>query len=162
MVKGQLKIQQTAFMLIGVIFFFVLVGMFLLATQFRNFQQQANELEQERASYIARFITGLSEFSCGDFCVDTDRMLILEDRSIYKEFFPVAYIKLRKMSSDNEIKCSRENYPDCNLFEVYENNNIESSSSTSSFVALCRHEKLEDYPIQVCELGKIIIGYEVK
>lgn len=160
--KSQFKIQQMTFMLVAVTVFFVLVGLFWLSFQYSGLKKQANQLTESRASAIVEFLSSQSEFSCGeDYCIDTDKLIVLANRSVYREFWPVSYIKIRALEG-NETICNKANYPDCNVYEVYTNPEIESKSSIGSFVALCRHEKLEDYPIQICKLGRITIGYEVK
>ena len=161
--KAQFKIQQTTFMLLAVTLFFVLVGLFWLGFQYSGLKSQVNQLNQDRVTSIVSYLSSSAEFSCGeDYCVDTDKLLMLQDRSVYQEFWPVSYIKIRTLDGKNETFCNKANYPDCNVYEAYNNPEIESKSSIGSFVALCRHERLEDYPIQVCEIGRMTIGYELK
>jgi hypothetical protein len=82
------------------------------------------------------------------------------NRPAYKEFWPVAYIKVVKVypSSTQEVACSLTSYPNCNTYNVY-TSNIKDTTSTASFVALCRREKIEGVQT-FCDLGKIIIGYK--
>lgn len=152
-----------AFMLVAVVLFFILVGLFWLTLQYRNLQSQAGELERNKAALMAEFLSDSTEFSCGSYCIDTDRLLVLQNNSVYREFWPVSYIRVRKIYPvQPEKECNIENYPDCNVFNVYENKNIESSSAIGSFVSLCRYERVGDYPLRVCDLGRILIGYELK
>lgn len=162
--KGQLKIQQMSFMLLAVVLFFVLVALFWLVFQSRNIEKQASFLKQNQARLISEFISGSSEFSCNkDYCINTDKLMVVKDRSVYKDFWPVSYIRVRKIypvKSKEEVECDEVNYPDCNTYNVYSSDK-KSESSAGSFVALCRYEKIGGYPTQICDLGKIIIGYEV-
>ena len=161
-IKAQFKIQQMAFMLLAVVLFFILVGLFWVVLQSRNLQQQASSLEEEQAIWLAEFLSGSSEFSCsrdlGSYCVDTDKIIILKNQEEYDDFWPVSYVKVRKIDGLPEKSCNIANYPDCNIFNVYSGDEVETGGEVGSFVALCRYEKYGDYPIKVCELGKISIG----
>ena len=164
--KAQFKIQQMAFMLVAVFLFFILVALFWLGIQYRNINKQAIFLESEKAGFMSDFLSSSSEFSCtreqGEPCIDTDKIMALKDRSMYKEFWPVAFITVRKLDGKPEEKeCTNENYPDCNIYKVYENNKIEyKGSGIGSYTALCRYEKISGYPTKICDIGKLIIGYE--
>lgn len=161
--KTQLKIQQTAFMLLAVGLLVILVVLFYVVIQQRALKKQATVIKENQAVLISEFLSDSAEFSCGSYCIDTDRMLFLKNRSVYSEFWPVSYIKLRKVYPiKKDIECGIGNYPDCSYFNIYENKEIKSASSVGSFVALCRYEKVEEYPTRICELGKILVGYEVR
>lgn len=166
--KAQLKIQQMAFMLLAVVLFFVLVGLFWLMFQSKDLKKESTYLKENQAAIMAGFISQSSEFACagesGAYCIDADRMIVLENKTAYKEYWPVSYIKIIKVypKQEKEIICNRINYPDCNVFNVYENKKIESRSFIGSFAALCRNDKVEGYAVKICELGKINIGYEVR
>ncbi len=162
--RSQFKIQQMSFMLLAVILFFILVALFYLTIQYRSLHQQATQLEEDRASGIAQFLADSSEFSCPDknYCVDTDKLIVLKNRSTYKEFWPVSSITIRKFDEKENKECTKANYPDCNIFSVYKNDKVTSSRTLGNFVALCRYELIENYLNRVCELGRISIGYEIK
>jgi hypothetical protein len=60
--------------------------------------------------------------------------------------------------------CNLGNYPeDCNVYNVY-NTGKSSTASASNFVALCRWGTNDAIGRveRKCDLGKIVIGYEVK
>lgn len=162
--KSQLKIQQMSFMLLAVALFFILVALFYLAVQYRNLSSQAGELEKDKAVLMSRFISNSQEFSCsaelGSYCIDTDKLMVLRNKTAYNDFWPAAYIKIRKIA-DKDVICNTANYPDCTIFEIY-NKGSESSGSIGSFIALCRHDEKAGYPVNICELGRIAIGYELK
>ena len=162
--KAQFKIQQMSFMLLAVFLFFILVALFWLSIQYRNLHKQATSLEEEKAFMLAEFLSDSAEFNCGSqsYCIDTDKLIVLMNKTVYREFWPVAYIKVREISNITQDKiCNKANYPNCNVYNVYDKK-ITSKSSSSSFVALCRYEKIEGFPARICELGRLIIGYEVK
>ena len=167
--KSQFKVQQTAFMLLAITLFFILVFIFWLVLQSKNLRKTATQLEEDRAVILSQFIPKSSEFSCSreidiNYCIDTDKILILENKAFYKELWPVSYIKIRKITNETkEVVCSKANYPNCNVFNVFKNEEADDGGTgIGSFVALCRKERENNYLINKCELGKIIIGYEVK
>ena len=117
--KAQFKIQQMAFMLVGIVMFFLLVALFWFSLQSRSLTRQATQLEKDRAVLMSEFLSGSAEFSCGSYCVDTDRMLFLNAHREYEGLWPVSYIKVRKTSPklEGEVECTPVNYPDdCNVF----------------------------------------------
>jgi len=162
--NGQFKIQQMTFMIAAVFLFFVLAGLFLLSVQFKNLRKQADVIARNQAMMVAEFLAESPEFRCGgslgSYCIDTDKIIFMMNRESYKEFWPVAYIRVYKAYPQNTLACTRENYPDCGFFEIF-NSGASSTTSTQSFVALCRKEKAEVVK-DVCELGKFVIGYKLQ
>lgn len=164
--KSQLKIQQMSLMLLAVILFFVLAGLFFLSIKTRTLKQDAALMEKDKALLDANFLAGTAEFSCGENCIDTDRVVVLKNVQAYKDFWQVSSIEIRKIypESDGEIECSLGNYPNCNLYKVYykkvasPEQSSEGAEKVSSFVTLCRREKSESYEYKKCELGELIIG----
>ncbi|MBI2630301.1 hypothetical protein HYW76_04305 [Candidatus Pacearchaeota archaeon] len=160
--KAQLKIQEMSFMLLATVLFFILVGIVYLAIMYRGIHSQKNQVEQDRAIIVSQFISQSGEFSCGSYCVDSDRLMILANITSYKELWPVSYIKVQKVLDKREVKCEMGNYPDCSYIEVFRKDKINDTSSASSFIALCRYELVDSYATRICELAKLIVGYEVK
>ena len=81
--RSQLKIQQMAFMLMAVFIFFILVGMFYLVFQSRNIKEQAQVAERNKAIEMANMLVNSAEFTCGDYCVDGDRAMVLANRKCW-------------------------------------------------------------------------------
>lgn len=165
MKKGQFKIQQTAFMLLGITLFFVLVGLFFLIFQSQNLREEATSYSKSQSIAVSKFLSSTTEFNCVDeeYCVDTDKLIILKDKD-YRNYWPsdISYIKIRKTFPKEEvIICTKNNYPDCNTYNIYDENKG-SESSAGSFISLCRWEKVGGYSEKVCDFGKLIIGYEIK
>lgn len=164
--KGQFKIQQMAFMLVGIVLFFILVGLFWVVIQKQNLYQKATDLREERAIKLSQFIADSPEFNCPHkpgYCVDTDKVMVLMNRTAYREYWPVSSIKIIEVYPAREgVECNFGNYPNCSTYNVYENEEINSSSSIGSYVSLCRKEKIDGYKQDICRLGKIVVGYEVQ
>jgi len=161
MVKGQFKIQQMAFMLMAVVLFFILVLLFFLLFQSRGLKDKATELRMQKSISMAQILASTPEFTCGDYCIDTDRLMVLINRSAYmnSKFWAVSKIEIIEMyPREGNTICNFMNYPDCDIYKVYELN--EKGSSVDSFVSLCRREEREGSIYEVCRLGKIIVGFK--
>ena len=143
--KGQFKIQQMAFMIAAVFIFFILAGMFVFSIQVKNLRKNAEQLEQNKAIGIVQYLVESPEFACasGGYCIDTDKIVVLMNRTAYKRFWPVAYIRIIKVYPNATGTCTLKNYPDCGRYDVFDSG-FPSTSSTSSFVALCRKIKEEN------------------
>ncbi len=161
--RGQLKIQEMAFMLMAVVIFFVLAGMFFMIMMYRGLFAQANLLEKEKAISTAVNIADTPEFSCGEsLCIDTDKLIVMKNRPAYEGFWPITSFVVHKISKDTEIiLCSEKNYPNCNFFEVYKEK-VGTEQGVETFVSLCRKEKTGGFVYDKCELGRVIIGFEKK
>jgi len=166
MKRGQLKIQQMAFMIIAVFVFFVLAGMFFLVLQTRSLSQDVTRQNEEQAALIAEVIANYPEFSCEEdtsYCVSTDKIMVL-NATRYKNLFPVSAIKFIVLYSSpkitDEVVCNMSNYPNCNVFKVMDKKQADTSS-VGTYVSLCRWEN-NGYPQRVCNLGRISIEYQVK
>jgi len=159
--KCQLKIQQMAFMLMAVFIFFILVAMFYLVIESQKWKNEANELEKNKAVEMANFLASSAEFSCGSYCIDADRVMVLGKRNAYRNFFGLESIELRVVypSNNTEILCTDSNYPDCNYIKVFSKSQGEKTAS--SFVSLCHRINEKSYVYYKCEIGKIIVGYKV-
>jgi hypothetical protein len=160
--KGQVKMQETAFMLLAVVMLFIIAGLFFIVIRYRNLYKTANLFEKEKALSTVARIADTAEFSCGEpLCIDTDKLIVMNNREAYAEFWPVTSLSVRKLSQEGEIECNKVNYPDCNFFKIYGG---EEAETLATFVSLCRKEKDENtgYWYDKCELGKIIAGFEIK
>ncbi len=166
--RAQLKIQQTAFMLLAITIFFVLVGLFVLIFRVAGIRSTANVLAQDDAMLLVSKLANSPEFSCGQAfgtekldCIDADKVMALKKNSEdYEGFWDVLNIEIRRISpkSEADIECHEFNYPDCNIISV--KSGELGGYSVSNFVALCRKESLEGSVYNKCELAKLIVSYE--
>ena len=166
--KAQMKIQQTAFMLIAVTIFLVLAAMFVLIIKFSGLKESASLLEEEEAMLLVTKLANSPEFSCGKSfgtgktnCVDFDKVFALKDSiENYKNFWGVSGIELRKVYPEDETICTGENYPNCGYLEILE----ATGTAQSNFVTICRKESSEESGINYneCEVGRLLVYYEKK
>jgi len=167
--KAQMKVQQMAFMLIAVTLFLVMAGMFMLMISFSGIRDAAKLLEEKNALLLVSKIADSPEFSCGNAfgttrsnCIDTDKVMALTGRlRDYRGFWGVPGIEIRKIYPAGGRKCSLENYPECEKITIEDSR---EGTGVSNFVSLCRKEQNSStgYIYDKCELGRIIVTYEVK
>jgi len=161
--RSQLKMQQTAFMLIFLTIFFVMVGIMFSSFYMNTLRQNVNVLNANKAIVLSQYLSQSSEFTCAYsdlYCVDGDRLLFFNPTK-YKNLFPVTYIKVTKVYPiEDEKICSLGNYPSCNTFEF--NFKPHNETCYSSFVSLCRQESNDQGPYKVCELARFCVGYDIK
>ena len=162
--RSQMKIQQTAFMLIAVTLFFVLAGVFVLSFKLSDLKKEAASLGEENALLLASRLANSPEFSCGNAfgttrtnCIDLDKVMALKDKKEYENFWKDSNIEIRKIYPNNQVECSMINYPDCGIIKVA----VETSTGTSvgNFASLCRKELVNGESIDKCEIGKMLVSY---
>ena len=167
--KGQMKIQQTAFVLIAVTMFFVLIGMFFLNMKLSDMEDAASEARKEEAQKLVSKLANSPEFSCGSSfqgemkgtCVDFDKVMALKKNiEDYGKMWGVEGIELRKIYPVNEskgvVECTNESYPNCNKVTLIES----ERTGKENFVSLCRKTDLGSYTKSKCGIGKLIVNYE--
>lgn len=167
--SGQMKIQQMAFMLIVVTLLFVLVGVFFLAISLSNIKKTATRLAEEGALLLVSKLADSPELSCGNSfgssrtnCIDFDKLMILSNSpDLYRNFWGVAKIYIRKIYPPNEKVCNKENYPDCGIIKLVDKN-VNSTAFSSNFVSLCRKENDNSKIYNKCELALLMIASEDK
>ena len=167
--KSQLKIQEMAFMIVAVILFFILVGLFAVSILYKNLQESATQINEEKTLSAIQYLAGSAEFSCTGSkvnCIDEDKLLVMLNRKAYSDFWSFSSLKVIKQSGFDKSeasmkKCNIQNYPDCDLF-VVQDKKILNERTTSSFVALCREKYENNYNYDKCEIAKLVAGSEMK
>jgi len=163
--KAQLRIQEMAFMLLAVFLFFTLVGLFVLSIVYTGINDAASRISEERTLSSVISLADSPELSCiaaKSNCIDGDKLISLVGKTTYENFWSFSSLKVIAFSGfgkdeDELIKCTVANYPNCDLFDVYDKN-VENERAISSFVALCRKELQNDYTYDKCEIAKIVAG----
>ncbi|MEK6829199.1 MAG: hypothetical protein AABY15_03655 [Nanoarchaeota archaeon] len=167
---GQFKIQQMAFMLIAVVIFFALVGIFVLGYGLSGLKQTANLLEEQNAMLLVSKLANSPEFSCGEAfgvtrinCIDFDKVMMLkQDIKKYNDFWGVSNIEIRKtVGGEQETLCNLANYPNCNTLKLLEQ--ASQGYDYSNFVSLCWKEKsTAEIIYDKCAVAKLIVRYKEK
>lgn len=154
-------------MLVAVVLFFALAGLFLFSIFYINLQKEANSLREWKTLSSIVNLANSPEFNCVDSranCIDEDKLINLVDRKVYKNFWQFSSLKIIKNSAVNKseeemVRCDIGNYPDCDEFIIYDKK-VKNERQIANHVALCRTEYQEDY-YEKCEIGKLIAGTEV-
>ena len=163
--KAQMKIQQMAFMIVAVFFFFALVGLFFLRLSLGNLSGEVDRLNSDQAITSLKVISSMTELNCDskeEMCLDEDKLNVLSSEfgKTYEDFWPIASIKVTTFSFFNQtsikIKCPAQN---CNYYEIYDNNQI-NNETRSSFVSICKKVNNAGSINNVCEIGRLEIGLE--
>lgn len=153
--KGQLKIQEMAFVLVGMIIFFGIASLFYLSIRTSNLRESAVDLQTENAKEIARKISDAPELSfagCSG-CIDIDKAFVIKDIKAYQSLWGLDYLQIEKIyPKQTERECSKSNYPDCNKITII-NKTLNYGNTFSSFVSLCREENGKK-----CYLGRIYVS----
>ena len=167
MKKGQLKIQEMAFMLVAVILFFILVGLFAVSIIFKNIQESSQDIKEEATLSAIETLAGTAEFVCTGSksnCVDGDKLMGLLNKKSYESFYSFSSLSVLRYSGFNKnesdfIECNLQNYPDCDIIKIYDKN--VKDITIHSFVAFCRREN-EQGPYERCEMAQLWAGTEKK
>ncbi|MDP2946566.1 MAG: hypothetical protein Q8N88_00485 [Nanoarchaeota archaeon] len=156
-----MKIQQMAFMILAVFFFFILVGLFFLSLQFRDMKNIFNELQKEQAISSLQTISNMQELNYKTnepFTLDEDKLTAMKNIESYENFWPVSSIKVYKISANDKlINCPAF---DCNYYEVY-NDGQKRVRDYSTFVSICKRVREFEYVYDKCEVGKLVVGVKL-
>lgn len=163
--KAQMKMQQTAFMLIALTLLFVLVGLFLLNMNLSSTKNLRESLSEVEAMKTISRLASSPELTCGNSfsisfgsCVDLDKAFVLKENvNNFKELWQVKGIEIRKIYPASNETCTKENYPDCGILQILSNDGLGNDKST--FVSICRKEKDDYSPYDKCELAKLIVRF---
>ncbi len=159
--RGQLKVQEMAFVLVALMVFFALVAVLYLSVRTSFLEQGVRESSDERARSAARYLAATPEFAwhaCSG-CVDLDKVFLLKQRlnrtlsiSVLDEYDFLAFESLYPPRAGGE--CTAGTYPACNRTTLIKTR-ADYGIAVSSFVTLCRWDGGEG---GVCELGKLYLS----
>lgn len=156
--KGQMKIQEMAFVLITIIIFFAMVALVYFSIRLSGLKEDVTALREESAKELSRKLADIPEFSwtattCSG-CIDLDKVLVMRDRPAYRGFWDLDYLMVETVyPNKTNVECTRANYPNCNKITLINNTKYFGSPSTA-FVSLCRIEPSKGGYVK-CEMGKI-------
>ncbi len=158
--KGQMKIQEMAFVLVAIMIFFAIVSLFYINYRISGLRQGVEEQRSDEAMEIVRKIASSPEFSLNkecESCVDMDKTLVLKENKNYQNFWDLDYLRIEVIYPEKpKRECVRGNYPECSGITLV-NKTKEFGTAMSAFAALCRNENKEIK----CELGKIYAAGKV-
>jgi len=161
---GQMKIQQMAFMIVAVFFFFVLVGLFFLGIRLNGIKGSASQLQKEQTISSLGVIADMPELnydSSESMTIDEDKLIVMSGTlgKDYDLFWPVASIEVYKIyPSFTSIKeCPSV---DCNYYMIYDNKQ-NNTKAYSSYVSICKKVSERGSVYDRCEVGKLVVGMKI-
>jgi hypothetical protein len=160
--KAQFRIQQMALMIIALVFFFILVGLFFLGYQYKGVQSNFKEMQKEQAVSFLKVMRNMPEFSYASkdaraksICLDWDKINIVASKSSnLSALFPVASIKVLKAFGDKKIPCPGEN---CNYYEIF-NSHQDKVEEYETYACFCTKSSENSISYDKCRLGNVIVG----
>lgn len=165
--KAQMKIQQMAFMLITLVIFFIMVGLFVVSYSFSGMKEAKEDLLEKNAIRLVSKLANSPEFSCENAfgrkrvsCIDVDKVMSLKSISDeYQKFWGVSNIEIRTTYPEGKsnLECTSRNYPDCGYIKIISKQ--ASGFDHSTFVSLCRKAEFYSAFYDKCEIGKLIVRF---
>ncbi len=161
--KAQYKIQQMAFMILAIFFFFILVGIFFIGWLMGEIRSDYARLEEQKAQSALKIIADSIELNCDaaeDWCIDKDKLKAFSEYShLYQDFWSVASIEVLiiyprrgEPAQNNEpILC-----PDtwCDYYVLYDSGQT-NRRIYSAYVTVCENI---DRSHRNCELARLMLG----
>ena len=138
--RAQMKIQQMAFLLVGITIFFALVGVIYFSITISHARTSAQSAQNEEAILLARKLAGSPEFAftsssdCAT-CIDIDKIIQISDLSGYEELWNMDHVFVTRISPQySNEKCTRANYPNCD--KIILANRSTNLATKTAFVTL--------------------------
>ena len=155
--KSQIKIQETAFVLLALVILFSLAFMFYFRMQATSLTKKSEELREEWAISLLDKITGLPELRCStslgrateSLCVDKDKLRIFTNPNLN---FTENYNKLWSGLKNVRII---QIYPEGEEFQIYYQS--EGNETYSTFISLC-HEEYNGIGWHKCSIGMVLVA----
>jgi len=150
-------------MLLALVLFFVIVGLFWLSLAGSGLKRSFEELESQKTVSSMIRLADSPELGCGDerLCIDVDKVVAIKDNPNFERYWEIDGLVIKKIYPviNNTIECDVGNYKNCNTFTLKQPSS--ESSSVSSFVSLCSQESESGYSYDKCEVG-LILAYMKK
>jgi hypothetical protein len=154
--RGQLKIQQMAFVLVALFIFFAIAGLLWITFMTAGIREDVGDVRGAGAKELVLQLASMPEFgwtasSCEN-CVDLDKVVLMKDRGAYEGFFDLDYLAVETLYPSFEASCSGGNVPDCDRLVLIDK---EVGTPASAFVSLCRQAVHSEGPYVECRLGRV-------
>ena len=158
--KGQLKVQEMAFVLVALMVFFALIALLYLSVRGSFLEQRTAAASDERALEAVRRIAGTPELNWQEClgCIDLDKVFVLKERisknASFARLWEYDYLVVENIyPAASGGECTPASYPACNRTTIL---NIENYGvAQSTFVTLCRWDQQEQ---KICTLGKLYVS----
>jgi len=147
--RGQLKMQEMAFVLLALALLGMLGMLFYVRLQSQNVQSAADVLNRERALSLRDRLAFLPEIKCAEqLCIDKDKVDIM--RTSYSDelkplFQGVARVEVRQI------------YPTEETTVIYDSGKA-GNTTYSSFVNICQQKQIGTLFSYDCGLGMLKVS----
>lgn len=155
--RGQMKIQEMAFVLVAVMIFFGLVALLYFSIRMSGLRGEVETMGQNEAMEIVQKMSARPELawtaSDCENCIDFDKIMALKENLKYKGFWGLDYLRIERVYPFGKGECTKANYPNCKSITLIAKENF--GTPPSAFVSLCRYDFKEGQSYTRCEIGKI-------
>lgn len=162
--KGQMKIQEMAFVLVAIMILMGMVAVAYLTLRVNGLKNENSLSRDEAAQETVVKLAGTPEFAFTAYdcfnCVDLDKLLFLKDRKSYKNFWDFDYLAVEKIYPAGEGECTSANYPNCKTITIV-NETKSFGSVDSAFVSICHYEDQKGGYVK-CEMARIMASPRTK
>lgn len=140
MEKGQLKIQEMAFVLLAIVLLGFLAFIFYARLQSESLQASAEDIKEATAVSLRDKIAAMPELKCAEAtCIDKDKAKMLKDYDVSGMFQGIVEAKIIQL------------YPSEESIVLYSEGQGEVSYST--FINLCEQKNIAGIFDYECGLG---------
>jgi len=159
--RGQLKVQEMAFVLIALMVFFALAAILYITIRGSLLEQSARDQSDEQALEAVRQIASTPEFTWSECkgCIDLDKVFLLKQQiardASLQGLWDYDYIAVESVYPARVGgECTPATYPACNRTTVLLSQESYGVAA-SAFVTICRWDAQEQ---TVCDLGKLYLS----
>ena len=157
MVRGQLKIQEMAFVLLAIVIFLALVGLVVFSFRLQGLRATGESRADEQAQSLLQGIIALPELqgtcqTCLDF--DKARALQIQNRSLAKEW-QLDYLMIERSSGIGA--CTAGTYPNCKELTLIAGSQYGRALRT--FASICYWDAEHEH--ERCDLGSVYASGKV-
>ena len=127
--KGQIKIQEMAFVLLALALLATIAFIFFMRFQSSSIAEAGESAKQQTAISLLDKIASMSELRCseGEICIDEDKAEIIKDMKLSNLFQGLKKVEIKRI------------YPEGNSIVVWQSG--QGNQSYSTFINLCKQEK---------------------
>ena len=152
--KGQIKIQEMAFVIVALVIFFAIVSLIVVTIYFSGIKSGAQDVKDESARELVRTLASSPEFSWGacSSCIDKDKLFLIKRYvSNYSDFWGVDYLAIDTVYPQRTGECLGNNYPNCKTITLI-NKTTYIGVPSEAYISLCMQDGTGKTQ---CDLGKI-------
>jgi hypothetical protein len=150
-----MKIQETAFVLLGLAILFALVFLFFIRFQSSNLERAAEDVKQRQAISILEKISAMPELRCSYYgieklCIDEDKVRIFQSMANSSSYIK-QWAGLQKVSI-------KQIWPNEEEFQLYSKG--AGNFTYSTFINICK-QKYSVTSSWSCSLGMMEVSYSI-